>query len=367
MLPRVVSLFSGAGGLDLGFQQAGFEIEFAIDSSAAAVHTHQRNFPLTKSVAADLAELGPDGVEELIIEVVEPGTRLAVIGGPPCQGFSRANNGSTTSDPRNALPALYLAIVERLKSRFDVEFVLFENVQGIKDSKHADTFAGILTRLEDLELHPRVEDHSALDFGVAQTRNRVIISGFSSKAAAELFVPKKIPRRNLTVRSAIGGLPGPAFFSRDLARSDIPHHENHWTMQPRSVRFQNPQLLSTTGRTFRRLEWDRPSPTVAYGHREIHVHPSGDRRLSIFEAMLLQGFPAHFVLEGTLSDQVEQVSNAVPPPLAEALARAAAEAIESAARTQRAGVRALPKGASTHGQEPMANARTQRGEVRSAE
>ena len=83
-----------------------------------------------------------------------------------------------------------------------------------------------------------------------------------------------------------------------------------------------PEGAQRAGRSFRRLEWDKPSPTVAYGHREIHVHPDGRRRLSIFEAMRLQGFPTDFVLEGTFSSQVEQVSNAVPPPLAEALATA---------------------------------------------
>ena len=107
-----------------------------------------------------------------------------------------------------------------------------------------------------------------------------------------------------------------------MEKTAIPHHENHWTMRPLSKRFSRPGGADRAGRSFRRLEWDKPSPTVAYGHREIHVHPDGCRRLSIFEAMLLQGFPEDFVLEGTLSSQVEQVSNAVPPPLARALAKA---------------------------------------------
>lgn len=132
---------------------------------------------------------------------------------------------------------------------------------------------------------------------------------------------------NLTVRSVIADLPEPAFFSRTIKRSEIPFHENHWTMRPVSIRFSQPGGANRSGRSFRRLEWDKPSPTVAYGHREIHVHPDGRRRLSIFEAMLLQGFPPDFVLEGTLSAQVEQVSNAVPPPLAESLATAIRKAL----------------------------------------
>ena len=130
----------------------------------------------------------------------------------------------------------------------------------------------------------------------------------------------------------IGSLPDPAFFARDLDKSTIPYHENHWTMRPVSKRFSRPGGPVRAGRSFRRLEWDKPSPTVAYGHREIHVHPNGHRRLSIFEAMRLQGFPNEFVLEGTLSSQVEQVSNAVPPPLAQSLAEAIKSAMERAER-----------------------------------
>ena len=72
------------------------------------------------------------------------------------------------------------------------------------------------------------------------------------------------------------------------------------------------------------LQWDAPSLTVAYGHREVHIHPGCHRRLSVFEAMRLQGFPDDYELVGTLSAQITQVSEAVPPPLAEAVARAVA-------------------------------------------
>ena len=123
-----------------------------------------------------------------------------------------------------------------------------------------------------------------------------------------------------TVREAIGGLKAPAFFKHGLEPKDIPVHPNHWTMQPRSPRFANPLANTVDGRSFKRLKWNVASPTIAFGHREIHVHPDGRRRLSIYEALLLQGFPETFVLEGNLSEQVEQVSNAVPPPLARSVA-----------------------------------------------
>lgn len=327
-LPKVVSLFSGAGGLDLGFQQAGFPLVLAIDKSLAAIQTHRRNFGGTTSLAADLEELGSEGVLEQLEVLLQPGESIGVIGGPPCQGFSRANTGSAAGDPRNHLPLLYLEVVQALQSTYKVEFVLFENVLGIRDSKHSGVFQGILSKFAEMGLVADVQVYSALDYGVAQTRNRVIISGFRSTTVADLFRPMTIPQTKLTVRAVIGSLPEPAYFSRGMSTADIPHHENHWTMRPVSKRFFQAGGVTPAGRSFRRLDWNKPSPTVAYGHREIHVHPEGRRRLSIYEAMLLQGFPPEFVLEGTFSAQVEQVSNAVPPPLAKSLASAIARAIE---------------------------------------
>lgn len=327
-LPKIVSLFSGAGGLDLGFHRVGFPLVFAIDKSAAAIETHRRNFPDTTSIAADLEELGPQGVLSELSKVLAPGESIAVIGGPPCQGFSRGNTGSEANDPRNHLPLLYLQVVEALQDAYSVEFVLFENVLGIRDAKHSVVFRGILSKFKEIGLTADVKEYSALDYGVPQTRNRVIISAFRAPAVAARFMPQKVHGSDLTVRAAIGGLPAPVFFARGIDRSSIPHHENHWTMRPVSRRFSQPGGADRGGRSFRRLEWDKPSPTVAYGHREIHVHPEGRRRLSVFEAMILQGFPRDFVLEGTLSAQVEQVSNAVPPPLAESLSAAIKLALE---------------------------------------
>lgn len=333
-LPRVVSLFSGAGGLDLGFHNEGYDVAFAMDRMGAAIKTHRRNFPDTKSVAADITALNPAtsrlAVLDEIDKALEVGEAIAVIGGPPCQGFSRANTKSNSKDPRNKLPLLYLRVVEELQTRYDVQFVLFENVMGIRDAKHAETFAGIMSKFAELGLTAGVDEHSALDYGVPQTRKRVIITGFEDAVAATKFRPQTVESIDLSVRGAIGDFPEPTYFSRGLTPDAIPFHSNHWTMRPVSKRFSQPGGVTAGARSFRRLSWDKPSPTVAYGHREIHVHPEGKRRLSIYEAMRLQGFPASFVLEGTLSEQVEQVSNAVPPPLARALATAVSLALASA-------------------------------------
>jgi len=329
-LPKIVSLFSGAGGLDHGFSEAGFPISLAVDQSVPAIETHKANFPQTTSIAADLTRLGSDGIIAALTPLLALGERIGVIGGPPCQGFSRANTTAVATDPRNALPLLYLEIVEALQADYDVRFVLFENVLGIRDLKHEKAFSAIRTKLGELGFAERVTEYCALDYGVPQTRRRVVISAFRSQAVLKAFVPVPVTSKELDVRSAIGGLPEPQYYSRGLRPDDIPFHPNHWTMRPVSKRFVEPVTATKSTRSFKRLAWDRPSPTVAYGHREIHVHPDGHRRLSIYEAMMLQGFPATFVLSGSLSAQVDQVSNAVPPPLALALALATRTALAQA-------------------------------------
>lgn len=325
-LPMVVSLFSGAGGLDWGFHYHGFKISLAIDISVAAIKTHKRNFKSTHSVVADLIQLGPKGVLAHVVERIPKGERIGIIGGPPCQGFSRANINSQADDPRNKLPSLYLDIVQALKQHYIVEFVVFENVLGIRDNKHSATYKKIIDRLGKLNFTVTEKELCALDFGVPQNRRRIILSAMRSDQGYTIVKPNK--RKGLsTVRETIGELAEPIFFQRNLDLTCIPHHPNHWTMRPKSFRFKNPESNHSGGRSFRKLAWDEPSPTIAFGHREIYIHPSGHRRLSIYEAMLLQGFPKSFVLEGNLSAQVEQVSNAVPPPLARSVAAAVKRAL----------------------------------------
>lgn len=327
MHPKIVSLFSGAGGLDLGFKEAGFTISVAIDAADAAIRTHKKNFPRTNAVVGDLIKLQPMGVVELVKKKLKPGQRIAVIGGPPCQGFSRANTGSLSNDPRNRLPKLYLEIVQALQSLYTVEFIVFENVLGIRDKKHAKTYKALIQGIADLGFDVTEKELCSADFGVPQNRRRIVLSGMRAGQGYSQVKPRK--RKGLeTVHQAIGELKAPAFFRHGLELTDIPVHPNHWTMQPKSPRFENPEAETGDGRSFKRLNWNTASPTIAFGHREIHVHPDGRRRLSIYEALLLQGFPKEFVLEGNLSEQVEQVSNAVPPPLARSVALAVKRALD---------------------------------------
>jgi DNA (cytosine-5)-methyltransferase 1 len=183
------------------------------------------------------------------------------------------------------------------------------------------TYNSLLQGIADLGFEVTEKELCAVDFGVPQKRRRIVLTCMRTGQGYTTVTPRK--RKGVsTVREAISGMEAPAFFVRGMKADEIPVHPNHWTMQPKSRRFKDPDANNRSGRSFRRLSWETPSPTIAFGHREIHVHPEGRRRLSIYEALLLQGFPKDFVLLGNLSQQVEQISNAVPPPLARSVALA---------------------------------------------
>lgn len=324
----VVSLFCGAGGLDTGFAEAGFRTIYAADSMPAAVKTFNHNAGSDVAVVCDLLTSKSTTVTKAIAKRCEElGTSpRGLLGGPPCQGVSNGNTQAGPHDPRNVLFKKYCNIVLRLEEEHGLDFFVFENVPALRKArKNLPLYQKLIRLLGDaFDLHEAILDASK--FGVPQTRQRLIVVGFAKRLGIREFVlPASSGRRRATVRTAIGGLPEPIFFRRGLSPLDIAVHPNHWTMMPKSPKFAAVVgAASSDARSFIRLEWDEPSRTVAYGNREIHVHPSGRRRISVYEAMLLQGFSSDFQLIGNLSEQVTQISNAVPPPLAAAIARAIA-------------------------------------------
>lgn len=322
----VLSLFCGCGGLDLGFTREGFQVLLALDANATAVRTYNHNHNEGIARVADLADLDGQGVLRLLDKEHIATVPRGVIGGPPCQPFSLGNvTNSHSNGLRRTLPARYAMILKSLNKAFDLDFFVFENVEGITFEKHRRDFAQFKTLFEDAGFNLFEGLLDAQDFGVPQQRPRVFVVGWNKEkfGPASYQFPSATCSTRLTVADAISGLKEPVLFQRGLVAADFPVHPNHWTMQPKSKRFQDGSLREgqTRGRSFRVLRWNKPSWTVAYGNREIHIHPSGTRRLSIYEAMLLQGFPEGYELLGNLSEQVRQVSDAVPPPLASSLAR----------------------------------------------
>ncbi|SFI52523.1 DNA cytosine methyltransferase [Caulobacter sp. UNC279MFTsu5.1] len=326
----LLSLFCGAGGLDLGFEQAGFEVVLALDRKSDSVKSYNQNRKKGARVAKvqDLAEITVEKLDSIYEGELRP---TGVIGGPPCQSFSQANVNQRVDDVRTALPQTFADIVAALHARQPLDFFVMENVVGLTLKKHSATLAAVEQKLDAAGFLTARLMLNAKDHGTPQNRPRLFLVGinrdrFPGVDPAKLSLPAKPTK---TVRQTIEHLGDPVYFVRGLDMAAQPGHINHWCMFPKSPKFSQEGGVrpGVKGRSFKMLDWDEPSIAVAYGHREVNVHPSGRRRLSVYEAMLLQGFPPKYELHGTLSSQIDQVSEAVPPPLANAVAKAVSKAL----------------------------------------
>lgn len=324
-IPSLLSLFCGPGGLDEGFRRAGFTTTLAFDNDEECVRTFNKNHSFNNAIAhcCDVRSLSIAKIDSLAGRHFTP---VGVIGGPPCQSFSVSNVHQKQMDPRHDLALSYARVLRKLNTKRPVSFFIFENVPGLAGNKHRDRFLRFKRSFQyaGFELYERVLDAS--DYGVPQHRERIIIIGINRDLHPKaVWKWPDVESSRRTVRDAIGGLPSPILNARGVDPESTPVHPNHWCMVPKSKKFSTPGALrngQSWGRSFRTLSWDEPSWTVAYGNREVHIHPSGKRRLSIYEAMLLQSFPPHYVITGNISTQTRLVSEAVPPRLAWHLATA---------------------------------------------
>lgn len=328
----LLSLFCGAGGLDLGFERAGFEIGLGFDLNRDSIESYNENRPANPvGHVADVASLSLAKLDRAFGKRFAPS---GVIGGPPCQSFSQANVRQSDDDPRHEMPIVFAKLVGRLNRRSPVDFFVMENVVGLTLKRHRKTLQRTLKLFGAAGFEVEKIVLNAQCYGTPQTRERLFIVGYNRNILPGLRWKPPVPNTDapLTLRDAIGSLPEPTYFRRGLDCDQFDPHPNHWCMQPKSPKFFRPGALTAgdvKSRSFKTLAWDRPSIAVAYGHREVHVHPSGKRRLSVYEAMLLQGFPPEYRLCGTLSSQVRQVSEAVPMPLARAVALSIADQLKA--------------------------------------
>jgi DNA (cytosine-5)-methyltransferase 1 len=312
----LLSLFCGVGGLDLGFREAGFRTALAVDNHTACVYTFRENHPGTIVKQGDVSTLTAKDLDSWVGREIKP---IGVIGGPPCQSFSNSNVYQREYDPRNFLPEHYAVLLKELNSRNPIKFIVFENVPGLLGKNHRNRYEKFKELFEEAGFRIFEKVLDAVNYGVAQLRARVIVVGLNKMIYPEAeWIPPTSEKRIHKVKDKILKLKEPAYFAPGLDPKKFPEHPNHWCMVPKSHKFENGSLKEGTvlGRSFRVLSWNEPSWTVAYGHREVHVHPNGHRRLSIFEAMLLQSFPRSYRIYGTLSEQIRLISDAVPPKLA---------------------------------------------------
>jgi len=303
---KVISLFSGAGGLDLGFEKAGHKIVFANDIFTDAVKTYEKNF-----------KFKPDPRNISRIKTKEIPSGAILIAGFPCQGFSIANRGRFLNDPRNKLYKYILRIAKAKK----VKVMVLENVKGLLNFCNGKYFEKIKKDIEKLDYRVIDQVLNAADYGVPQMRQRLILlcvhRSFKKKIS---FPPQKTHcdpkvayKLNLqpwrTIGDALKHFPDPKKFNK------IPNHQ----ASKYKLRF-NGHL------GHRYIKPSHPAPTITARGDErggvvvIH-HPSNKRRITAREAAAIQSFPDSFIFLGSKTSAYRQIANSVPPLLGYALGK----------------------------------------------
>ena len=300
---RCYDLCCGAGALSHGFVRAGASILGGVDIDPRVVRTAAFNHPTGRWEVMAVEELAKKILNDRDHPVWRANTLLA---GLPCQGFSQAGRRNP-EDPRNGLYKPMLRIVSEVKP----DHVVIENVQGLMAPRNAGTFQSIINGLKRNGYNVTARLLNAVDFGVPQYRKRVFIVALAEGRPEWVFECLRSQQRVRTVRDAFKGLPSN---KEDKAKSHV-------------IMMHGPKVIAMLKKlkprgpiSYRRLQWDLPSPTVIAGHRALPVHPDQPRAITVREAARLQGFSDSFRFQGSRSSQIEQVANAVPPPLATAVA-----------------------------------------------
>ena len=348
-MPRFVSLYSGAGGLDLGFIAAGFEPVFANDINADATETYRAAMKIISQrrglscehevVTGDIRQ-----VESLPTK----GSADLVVGGPPCQGFSVAGK-MDPNDPRSRHVFDFLGMVERVQPK---AFVM-ENVKALAENKRwAGTISDIHKKAEEIGYKTYLKVLNSSNYGVPQARERMFLVGFRD-SEIEFEYPEPTVKKPLTVADALHSLPAIGKPGNDqLCSAKI-------TPAKEPILRQSPfagMLFNGQGRP---MDMNRPAPTLpasmggnrtpivdqqtleSGGAQWVETYhksliegngiaseiPSRLRRISVQEAAAIQTFPKDMPWYGSQSSRYRQIGNAVPPKMAYAVANAVAKAL----------------------------------------
>lgn len=290
----IVSLFSGAGGLDLGMIQAGNNVIWANDIDADAVATYKKNIS---------DHIVQEDIRKIDIATIPNGD--VVIGGFPCQGFSMANLRRTIDDERNTLYHYFCEIVEAKHPKYFIA----ENVKGILSLGKGEIIKKILENFECLGYHVELHKVNMADYGVPQIRQRVVIVGerLDLYSRVQFQFPKPTHGKGdgllpwVSIQEAISHFPDPD------TPNDVPNHV-----------YSEYKVVYRNFTAHRKTDPNKPSPTIlARGNGKGGVcaipHYNGIRRLSVRESAAVQTFPDDFVFCGSRTAGYRQIGNAVPP------------------------------------------------------
>lgn len=329
---KIVSLFCGAGGLDLGFKQAGFDIVWANDFDKNSTITYAQNFG-DHVVHGDISKIDSSDIPDCD----------GIIGGPPCQGFSVAGKMSP-NDPRSKLVSEFIRVVRDKKPKF---FVM-ENVPNLVTNEKFSTLKDcIIKEFQDLGYNVCLEILNSKNYGAPQARERAIFIGTSIKLPLipEIMFPEKI-NDEVSVREALLSIPYETRISKGFCNAKIvpakspvlrrsPYAGMLFNGQGRPLDLDRPSLTLTASMGGNKtpfidekyLNCESKSCWVESYHKGLMnggkaatEAPKFLRRITVIEAMILQSFPLSHKLHGSQCSQYKQIGNSVPPKMSFALA-----------------------------------------------
>ncbi len=359
--PLAADLFSGAGGLSEGFTRAGFRVVFAIenDHHAAATyaynHTRNKHKYRTEVLHKDISEVDFKKLHKRVKTITGGGLDV-LIGGPPCQGFSRANMRTrNSSNPLNKLVSHFICAIKALKPRV----VVMENVADLENFEEGLFVEKLKSDFADNGYEAQWEVLTATDFGIPQRRRRFFF--IAARDGLPIFFPKPAISQDayVNVWDAISDLPeltngnkvDELSYRKDKnltpyqtmmrnktngrVQNNYVSENSHLVVRryahiPQGGNWRNiPEhlMLNYKDKTrchnyiYRRLKEDETSIVITHYRKSMLIHPRENRGLSVREAARIQSFPDHFIFKGPLISQQQQVANAVPPLLAKAVAR----------------------------------------------
>lgn len=354
---KFVSLFSGAGGLDLGFEAAGWDCIYASDIDAHAVETLEVNrgkrilgTPALSRTFIERADVRQSSGRDILAKAgIRRGDVHVVVGGPPCQSWSSAGHQLGFEDPRGRLFRDYIRIADEL----DVRWLVFENVRGLltargPDGKPGSALRHIRETLLQAGFQTRVELLNAADYGVAQRRVRLIMIGFRAGDMPPIPQPTHAKAPDLADEGLL-----PWMSLGDCLRSITPPTGDEIIRPNARLEEELCKLRPGTGvRSPGKSEATRPGGHWGYKQgafvadlelpaRTVTASSQQDwikdpklglRRLCPRECAAIQSFPPEWVFCGNRTQQYQQIGNAVPPALAAAVARSLGEHVASMPR-----------------------------------
>ena len=329
---NIISLFSGCGGLDLGFERAGFDIPVANEYDKTIWETFKVNHPKTHLIEGDIRKVN---------EAEFPSDVDGIIGGPPCQSWSEAGSLRGIDDERGQLFFDYIRILRRVQPKF----FLAENVSGMLANRHNEAVQNIIKLFEESGYNVTLTLVNAKDYGVAEERKRVFYIGFRKDLGIDFKFPVGSTvddKKKLTLRDIIW----------DLQETAVPSAErNHHN--PSAVN-NNEYFTGEYSPIFmsrnRVKSWDEQAFTVQASGRQCQLHPQAPkmikvgknncrfvtgkehlyRRMTVREVARVQGFPDDFqFIYDSVNDGYKMIGNAVPVNLAYEIASAIRKELEA--------------------------------------